>query len=87
MNLDITRKERKKNGWDSKRYTMIFPMQCDNQFQLTTDASGLAFGAVLSNSNSRPIAYASKCLNKPELNYLLLAVVWAVRHFRPYLYE
>lgn len=28
MNLDITRKERKKNGWDSKRYTMIFPIQC-----------------------------------------------------------
>ena len=63
----------------------------DNQFQLTTDASGLALGAVLSNSNSRPIAYASRCLNKPELNYStiekeLLAVVCAVRHFRPYLY-
>ena len=63
----------------------------DNQFQLTTDASGFALGAVLSNCNSKPIAYASRCLNKAELNYStiekeLLAVVWAVRHFRPYLY-
>ena len=60
-------------------------------FQLTTDASGRAIGAVLANSNKRPIAYASRALNKAELNYStikkeLLAIVWAVKHFRPYLF-
>ena len=60
-------------------------------FHLHTDASGYAIGAVLSNNNGKPIAYASKTLNKAELNYPtiekeLLALVWAIRHFRPYLY-
>ena len=62
-----------------------------NTFTLHTDASGNAIGAVLSNLNSRPIAFASKALNKAEANYStiekeLLALVWAIRHFRPYLY-
>lgn len=62
-----------------------------NQFVLHTDASGYAIGAVLSNSNNRPIAYASRSLNKAEKNYPtiekeLLAIVWAVKYFRPYLY-
>lgn len=63
----------------------------DNTFNLHTDASGYAIGAVLSNKNGKPIAFASKMLNKAEKNYStvekeLLAVVWGVRHFRPYLY-
>lgn len=62
-----------------------------NQFQLQTDASGYAIGAVLSNKDARPVAYTSRSLNKAELNYPtiekeLLAIVWAVKHFRPYLY-
>ena len=62
-----------------------------NIFTLHTDASGKALGAVLSNQNTRPIAFASRALNKAELNYStieneLLGVVWAIRHFRPYLY-
>lgn len=62
-----------------------------NIFTLKTDASGVAIGAVLSNANDKPVAYASRSLNKAERNYCtiekeLLAVVWAVKHFRPYLY-
>ena len=62
-----------------------------NIFNLHTDASGYAIGAVLSNSNGKPVAYASKSLNKAESNYStiekeLLAMVWAIKHFRPYLY-
>lgn len=62
-----------------------------NIFTVHTDASGKALGAVLSNQNARPIAFASKALNSAELNYStiekeLLGLVWAIRHFRPYLY-
>lgn len=63
----------------------------NEEFILRTDASGFALGAVLSNSDDRPIAYASKTLNKSEKNYStiekeLLAIVWAVKHYRPYLF-
>lgn len=63
----------------------------ENQFVLHTDASGYALGAILSNSNGKPVAYASRSLNKGEKNYPtiekeLLAIVWGVKHFRPYLY-
>ncbi|KAK9736119.1 RNase H-like domain found in reverse transcriptase [Popillia japonica] len=62
-----------------------------NTFILTTDASGYAIGAVLSNSNNKPIAYASRTLNPAEIKYPtihkeLLSITWAVNHFRPYLY-
>lgn len=62
-----------------------------NEFQLQTDASGYSLGAILSNGDAKPIAYTSRSLNKAELNYPtiqkeLLAIVWAVKHFRPYLY-
>lgn len=63
----------------------------NNTFILKTDASGYALGAVLSNSNNKPVAFASRSLNKAERNYCtiekeLLAIVWGVKHFRPYLY-
>lgn len=61
---------------------------------LTTDASNEATGAILSQGKigeDRPIPYASRTLDKAERNYSatdkeLLAIVWAVKHYRPYLY-
>lgn len=63
-----------------------------NQFNLKTDASGFGISAILSNSDDTVIAYASRALNKAERNYCtmereLLAIVWGVQHFRPYLYS
>lgn len=64
------------------------------RFVLTTDASNIAVGAVLSQGEigrDLPIAYISRLLNKAEQNYSTtekecLAFVYAVSHFRPYLF-
>lgn len=63
----------------------------ENTFILKTDASGHSVGAVLSNSDDRPIAYASRALNKAEKQYStiekeLLAIVFGIKHFSCYLY-
>jgi len=63
-------------------------------FILTTDASNFAIGAVLSQGtmgSDRPIAFASRTLNEAEVNYStvereMLAIVWGIQHFRPYLF-
>lgn len=66
----------------------------DNDFILTTDASNYALGAVLSQGvigKDRPVAFASRTLSRTEENYSaiekeLLAIDWATRYFRPYLF-
>lgn len=73
---------------------LVFP-DFTKPFVLETDASGQGLGAVLSQQQESglvaPIAYASRTLQKHEQNYgatelEALGVVWAIRHFRPYLY-
>ncbi|KAG5862546.1 hypothetical protein JTB14_025218 [Gonioctena quinquepunctata] len=63
-------------------------------FNLTTDASNLAIGAILSQwpiGKDKPIAYASRTLTDTEINYStigkkMLAIVWATKYFRSYLF-
>lgn len=63
-------------------------------FVVTTDASQIAIGGILSQGTigkDQPIAYTSRLLNDAEQNYStiereLLAIVYAVNHFRPYLF-
>ncbi|XP_050505429.1 uncharacterized protein LOC126883802 [Diabrotica virgifera virgifera] len=63
-------------------------------FNLTTDASNFAIGAVLSQGpvgSDKPIAFASRTLNETETKYStiekeMLAMVWATKYFRPYLF-
>ncbi|GBP00106.1 Retrovirus-related Pol polyprotein from transposon opus [Eumeta japonica] len=66
----------------------------EKPFNLTTDASNTALGAVLSQGEigkDKPIAYISRSLNKTEENYAtnekeMLAIVWALDNLRNYLY-
>lgn len=60
------------------------------KFVLTTDASQYAIGAVLSQED-HPNCFASRTLNEHEIRYStiekeLLAIIWATKYFRPYLF-
>lgn len=62
----------------------------DKKFILTTDASSVAIGGVLSQ-DGKPITFISKTLNSTERNYAtnereLYAIVWALKTLRNYLY-
>lgn len=75
-------------------YPILQHPDFNRPFVLTTDASQFAIGAILSQGtppNDLPIAYASRTLNEAEIKYStiekeLLAVVWATKYFRPYLF-
>ncbi len=81
-------------GLLTKAPVLAFP-EFEVEFMLETDASKAGLGAVLAQKQSdgsvRPVAYASRTLQHHETNYGVteleaLGAVWAVKHFRPYLY-
>lgn len=72
---------------------LAFP-DYEKQFHLTTDASKVGIGAVLSQEDEkgqqRPISFISRKLNQAESNYSTteqeyLAIVWAIGQLRHYL--
>ena len=89
--------------WDTEQQTafrqlqqaMISPPLLDyprsnDHFILTTDASEVGLGAVLSTQRGTIIEFASRVLSPPETKYCTtekecLAIVWAIRKFRHYL--
>ena len=67
---------------------LIIP-DVQGSFEITSDASNIGIGAVLSQ-NGRPVAHFSRKLSQAEKNYAAhekeaLAVVQAVRHWRVYI--
>lgn len=73
----------------SEDVLLLYP-DFEKPFDLTTDASSHAIGAVLSQAG-RPITMISRTLSSAESNYAtnereLLAIVWALKHLRHYLY-
>lgn len=61
----------------------------NDTFTLTTDASNVGLGAILSQQG-HPVCYISRTLNEPELNFTTteketLAIVWSVKRLRQYL--
>ena len=77
----------------SKLPVLAYP-NFSNTFIVSTNTSNKALGAVLSqmdeHGREHPIQYASRCLNASEQNYSTfekeaLAVVFALKRFRPYL--
>lgn len=68
----------------------LFQPDFSKPFELTTDASNVAIGAVLSQ-NDKPITFISRTLNQTEQRYAtnereLLAIVWSLQTLRSYLY-
>ncbi|GFS60368.1 retrovirus-related Pol polyprotein from transposon 17.6 [Trichonephila clavipes] len=68
--------------------TVVQLLNFQEQFNIFTDASGFGIGAVL-NQNHRPIAFASRTLNKAERNYTVtesecLEVMWALNKLKTY---
>ena len=76
------------------KYPVLLVPDPNKDYILHTDASDHALGTALmqadSHGNIRPVAYASKVLDKAQRNYSVtdreaLAIVWALEHFNTYL--
>lgn len=85
----ITAFNKLKDSLISEDVLLAYP-DFGKEFQLTTDASNYALGAVLSQDD-RPIIFLSRTLQKSEEHYAtnekeLLAIVWALKSLRNYLY-
>lgn len=62
----------------------------EQEFVVTVDASKSGVGAVISQNN-KPIAFASKSFSKADRNKItieqeLIAIHWAIKHFKHYLF-
>lgn len=77
-----------------KSYPCLYLPNFEEEFVLSTDASKYSLGAVLSqydeNKFLHPVAYASRKLKGPEINYStvekeLLGIVYGVSYFKQYL--
>ena len=77
-------------------YPILRQPQMDRPFTIFTDASSTAIGAVLSqhddDGSEYVCAYGSRLLKGAELHYGItekecLAVLWAIRHYRIYVFE
>lgn len=94
VNLELTQDQLKafnrlKDVLASEDVILAYP-NFKKPFDLTTDASGHGLGAVLSQ-NGRPITLISRILRDNEVNFAtnereLLAIVWALKNLRNYLY-
>lgn len=86
-------------AFDTLKESLISPQilqfpDFKKEFILTTDASKTACGAVLAQQHGDfelPIAFASKAFtrgesNKSTIEQELIAIHWAIMHYRPYLY-
>lgn len=86
-------------AFDYLRYQLMTPKilqypDFNNKFILTTDASDIGCGAVLSQITDKgdlPVAFASKTFTPGEKNKAVIlkeltAIHWAINYFRPYLY-
>lgn len=86
-------------SFEKLKHTLVNPPllqypDFSQKFNLTTDASQYALGAVLSQGpigKDLPLSFASRTLNKAERNYStiereFLAIVWACQFYRPYLW-
>lgn len=78
-----------KNCLISNDVILMYP-DFEKEFELTTDASNHAIGAVLSQDN-KPITFLSRTLSNTEENYAtnekeMLAIIWALGSLRNYLY-
>ena len=81
--------EKLKNILVSEDVMLLYP-DYQKPFDLTTDASSSGLGAVLSQ-DKKPITMISRTLRDNELNFAtnereLLAIVWALKTLRNYLY-